>query len=125
VLLKEFFSEKRKVCYFLLEFFIVNFLIFFCCNLEVDLKEKAYYEDLIKIRDKFKNLSVWRFKNGMQTLTDSLVDNLQKFNDVQLNSNEECIKIDFNKNNSNKVGITSTKNSYDFDYVISGIYSKC
>lgn len=71
----------------------------------------------------FAGTSVWRFKNGMQTLSDTLVNHLKSFKDVQLNDNEECLKIDFNSK-LNKMEVKTSKNNYDFDFVISSVYAK-
>ena len=75
------------------------------------------------LNQKYFNTAVWRFKNGMKTFSDSLVDHLKTHNDIELKTNEECLSIDLD-DKSNKVEIKTTKNNYDFDFVISGIYSK-
>jgi hypothetical protein len=59
----------------------------------------------------------------MQTLVDGLVNNLNKFNDVRLNCNENCLELDF-KNVADKINVKTDKGSYDVDYVISSVYSK-
>jgi protoporphyrinogen oxidase len=81
------------------------------------------YEDLSSLKEKFAKTSVWRFKSGMQTFSDTLVKHLQKFDDIELKDNEKCLEIDMN-NKSNRVGVKTSKNVYDFDYVISSVYSK-
>ena len=75
------------------------------------------------MKEKFAGTSVWRLKSGMQTLAETLIKHLKKFDDVELKNNEECLKIDFNSK-LNRVEVKTSKNIYDFDYVISSVYSK-
>ena len=74
------------------------------------------------MKERFTNFSIWRFKNGSQTLTDALVKNLKQYDDVKFISSEKCSNIDFN---SSKIKVQTDRNSYTVDLVISGVYSKC
>lgn len=76
------------------------------------------------MKERFTNFSVWRFKNGTQTLVDALVNTLNKYEDVKFNLNEKCLNIDLSRNLS-KINVQTDKNAYDVDLVISSVYSKC
>lgn len=84
---------------------------------------KNPYEDLSALKEKFAGTSVWRFKSGMQTFSDTLVKYLQTFDDIELKDNEKCLEIDI-KSESNHIEVKTSRNKYDFDYVISSVYSK-
>jgi protoporphyrinogen oxidase len=74
------------------------------------------------MKERFTNFSIYRFKNGSQTLTEALVNYLKQYDDIKFNTNEKCLNIDLN---SSKIKVETDKKSYDVDLVISGVFSKC
>lgn len=78
-------------------------------------------ESRIRMKERFTNFSIYRFKNGSQTLTDALVNHLKQYDDIKFNTNEKCLSIDLN---SSKIKVETDKKSYDVDLVISGVFSK-
>ena len=66
---------------------------------------------------------MWRFKSGIQTLVDTLVDNLKANEDViKLNLNEPCERINFD--GDNKIQLKTNSREEEFDVVICSSLSK-
>ena len=84
------------------------------------------YKDLHELRERSKNLSVWRLKNGMQEMVESLVQKLKSEQNVRLHLNEPIESLNFDNEKSGKsIQIKSKSITEDVDLVISSIYSKC
>ncbi len=66
---------------------------------------------------------MWRFKSGIQTLVDTLVDSLKANEDViKLNLNEPCERINFD--GDNKIQLKTNSREEEFDVVICSSLSK-
>lgn len=79
------------------------------------------YQDLLELRDKYKHQSVWRFRDGMQKLTERLAEELSKCENVKLCLNDPVESI---KSKNDTMSVTSKSSQQDFDIVISSVYSK-
>ncbi|CAF0738300.1 unnamed protein product [Brachionus calyciflorus] len=83
------------------------------------------YQDLVKLKENYRGQSVWRLKDGMQTLTQRLAETLSKDDNVKLSLNDpiQSIKVDHSKKEKS-IKLTSKNSEQDVDIVISSIYSK-
>lgn len=81
--------------------------------------------DLLALRERAKNQSIWRLKNGMEEMVEKLVKNLSKDEKVRLYLNEPIESLEFDDDNAHKsVRVKSKNQDEKVDIVISSIYSK-
>lgn len=79
----------------------------------------------MELRDNYKHQSVWRFKNGMQKLTERLAEDLSKYDNVKLCLNDPVQSISTKNNTKEKsMRVTSRSSKQDFDIIISSVYSR-
>ena len=83
------------------------------------------FQDLRALRDRAKNQSIWRLKNGMEEMVEKLVKKLSKDDKVHLHLNEPIQRLDFNNSSQDRsIKIKSTSIEEEVDLVISSIYSR-
>jgi protoporphyrinogen oxidase len=86
------------------------------------------FQDLVLLRDRAKNQSIWRLKNGMEEMVEKLVKKLSEDETIRLHLNEPIEKLEFEReSNLTKKTVRIKSRSFDekVDMVISSIYSKC
>ncbi len=88
--------------------------------------EDSNYEDLREMSKYALNQSVWRIKNGMQQMSDRLVQYLsQENNNVKLYLNEHVERVEFESDSGSSVRIKTKSMEQSVDLVISNINAKC
>jgi len=86
------------------------------------------FQDLVSLRDRAKNQSIWRLKNGMEEMVEKLVKKLSNDETIRLHLNEPIEKLEFESESTvTKPTVRIKSRSFDerVDMVISSIYSKC
>ena len=86
------------------------------------------FQDLVSLRDRAKNQSIWRLKNGMEEMVEKLVKKLSNDATIRLHLNEPIEKLEFESESTvTKPTVRIKSRSFDerVDMVISSIYSKC
>ena len=85
------------------------------------------YQDLLPLRERAKNQSIWRLKNGMEEMVEKLVKKLSNDDKVRLYLNEPIERLEFESENTQKKSVRIKTKTHDqkVDIVISSIYSKC